>query len=473
MWKQTRLAETALKTESHNGRDLSIKIENFGPITKGVVNLKPLTIFVGPNGCGKSHAASLFYIMANLEHDYGLDYFGRRFLRHRIDVDGALRNESTKIFGKHEKGHNVVYTDILNDLADPEIEFTHAIKKNFLAAPETLIQRCKKYVTLDVKSRLSNNIRIKITRGKISVDGYNKPKIKITFQEDTDEAGTHTDENHKEQTMNITVPARCNVFDVYDALKRHLTGLRMIDSHTYYFPAERAGLTLARQSITANYLYHRADGRLSRTATDYLAFLTLLPEKEGAFGDISKEAEKEIMNGEIIATATTAKKYPDIYFWRDKYKFPLHLAASSVKDLAPFFLYLRYVAEIDDLVILEEPEISLHPASQILLARFIVRLVNCGLYVVVTTHSPYFLEQISHCAKAGHMDAEGVDDILPEAERLRPGDVAPYKFLPRRGSGYEISEIPVSTEGIPQDEFLSVDRALYNELLRLRQLEQK
>ena len=198
----------------------------------------------------------------------------------------------------------------------------------------------------------------------------------------------------------------------------------------------------------------------------------LMPEEDGAFADMSKKAEKEIMSGEVIATAT-ARRYPDIHFRRGKYKFPLHLAASSVKDLAPFFLYLRHAADMGDLVILEEPEINLHPASQRLLARFIVRLVNCGLYVVVTTHSPYFLEQISHCVKAGYMDVEGIDDILPETERLRPGSVAPYKFLLGRGSGYEISEIPVSAEGIPQDEFLSVDRALYDELLRLRKLEQE
>lgn len=471
MQKQVRSVETALKTEPHNGRSLSIKIENFGPITKGVVNLKPLTIFVGPNGCGKSHAASLFYIMTNLEYDYGLDYFGRRFIHHRVDVEGALRTESAKIFDKHEQGHSVVYTNILKDLADPEIEFKQAIAKNFLARPETLIQRGREYATLDVQSGLSGSIRIKITSDGISVNGLSKPRIKITFQEHVDEASTDTDENHEEQTTNLTVPIQCNMFDVYDALAQHLTGPRKLDSHTYYFPAERAGLTLARQSITANYLYRKADTRLSNTATDYLAFLTLLPEKEGVFGGMSKKAEKEIMNGEVMATTTT-KKYPDIYFRRGKYKFPLHLAASSVKDLAPFFLYLRHVADIDDLVILEEPEINLHPVSQILLARFIVRLVNCGLYVVITTHSPYFLEQISHCVKAGYVDAEGVDNILPEAERLRPGSVAPYKFLPH-GSGYEILETPVSPEGLSQDEFLSVDRALYDELLRLRRLEQE
>ena len=472
MRKKTQPTETALKTEPYNEKNLSIKIENFGPVAMGAVNLKPLTIFVGPNGCGKSHTATLFYMMAKLEQDYDMDYFGGRLSQYRLDAKDALWKESARIFAEHDKGSNVVYTDILKDLANPEIELTRAITRNFLTEPETLIRRRMKYATLDVKSRLSNSVRIKITPDGINVRGLGKPRIKITFQEHAGETSTSTDENHKEQTANITVPGKCDMLDVHDALIRHLAGLEKLDSHAYYFPAERAGLTLARQSITANSLYRRADARLSNTATDYLAFLTLLPEEDGAFADMSKKAEKKIMNGEIIATVT-ARRYPDIHFRRGKYKFPLHLAASSVKDLAPFFLYLRHAADMGDLVILEEPEINLHPASQILLARFIVRLVNCGLYVVVTTHSPYFLEQISHCVKAGYMDVEGIDGILPETERLRPGSVAPYKFLLGRGGGYEISEIPVSAEGIPQDEFLSVDRALYDELLRLRNLEQE
>ena len=457
-----------------SGRELSIRVENFGPITKGAINLKPLTIFVGPNGCGKSHAASLFYIMSNLEQDHTMDnHFARRSMQRRRLIQDSLKDESTKIFEQHREGSDIVDTHILSGIADPEAEVKSIIVKNFLAEPKAMIQRRKKSAVLDAKSRISGRIKVKITSDRIKVEGLSKPTIRIRFQETTDpnSAHAHNDESTYGM-MNINIPASGSVFDIYDALVRRLTGPRRMESSTYYFPAERAGLTLASRSIAANYLLHRGtDANLPSTATDYLVFWTLLSDREGVFADIARDAEKKIMQGEIV-TAPAPEMQPEIYFRSGGYKFPLHSAASSVKDLAPFFLYLKRAAKKNDLIVLEEPEINLHPASQIRLARFIARLVNRGLYVVVTTHSPYFLEQISHCVKAGHIDNENVDNVLPDEERIRPDSVAPYKFAPL-GGGYEILEMPVSAEGIPQEEFTSVDRSLYDELLQLRRLEQE
>jgi hypothetical protein len=43
---------------SDHGR-LRIEIENFGPIASGSFELRPLTLFIGPNNAGKSYAATL------------------------------------------------------------------------------------------------------------------------------------------------------------------------------------------------------------------------------------------------------------------------------------------------------------------------------------------------------------------------------------------------------------------------------
>ena len=37
---------------------LTISVKNFGPIAEGSVDLKPLTIFVGPSNTGKSYMAT-------------------------------------------------------------------------------------------------------------------------------------------------------------------------------------------------------------------------------------------------------------------------------------------------------------------------------------------------------------------------------------------------------------------------------
>ena len=38
-----------------------VSVKNFGPVIEGTVDLKPLTLFVGPSNAGKSYLAMLVY----------------------------------------------------------------------------------------------------------------------------------------------------------------------------------------------------------------------------------------------------------------------------------------------------------------------------------------------------------------------------------------------------------------------------
>ena len=38
-----------------NHKPVELKVTNFGPITKAEVQLRPLTVFIGPSGTGKSY----------------------------------------------------------------------------------------------------------------------------------------------------------------------------------------------------------------------------------------------------------------------------------------------------------------------------------------------------------------------------------------------------------------------------------
>ena len=46
--------------------DLNMDLENFGPIKKGEIKLRPLTIFIGPNNSGKSYAAMLIHSILSI-----------------------------------------------------------------------------------------------------------------------------------------------------------------------------------------------------------------------------------------------------------------------------------------------------------------------------------------------------------------------------------------------------------------------
>jgi predicted ATP-dependent endonuclease of OLD family len=48
-----------------------------------------------------------------------------------------------------------------------------------------------------------------------------------------------------------------------------------------------------------------------------------------------------------------------------------------------------------DFIIIDEPELNLHPDNQILIARFLGRLVNKGFKVIASTHSDYIIREIN------------------------------------------------------------------------------
>ena len=50
-------------SESSRRDDLALEVANFGPVVNGKIDLRPLTIFVGPSNTGKSYLAILIYAL--------------------------------------------------------------------------------------------------------------------------------------------------------------------------------------------------------------------------------------------------------------------------------------------------------------------------------------------------------------------------------------------------------------------------
>ncbi len=70
-------------------------------------------------------------------------------------------------------------------------------------------------------------------------------------------------------------------------------------------------------------------------------------------------------------------------------------SSSSVRSLLDIGFYLRHVAEPNDLLMVDEPELNLHPENQRRMARLFARLVNCGIKVFMTTHSDYIVKELN------------------------------------------------------------------------------
>ena len=100
----------------------------------------------------------------------------------------------------------------------------------------------------------------------------------------------------------------------------------------------------------------------------------------------------DIIGGEYIAESNDT-----IYFkpTGQQQKLTMDESSSAVRSLLDIGFYLRHVAKPGDLLMIDEPELNLHPENQCRMARLFARLVNLGIRVFVTTHSDYIVKELN------------------------------------------------------------------------------
>jgi len=84
-----------------------------------------------------------------------------------------------------------------------------------------------------------------------------------------------------------------------------------------------------------------------------------------------------------------------IYRTTDDKSLPISAAASSIKELAPLCMLLDKYPCSHLSILFEEPEAHLHPQKQVDIADFVVSAVNGGSHMQITTHSDYFLRRLN------------------------------------------------------------------------------
>ena len=70
-------------------------------------------------------------------------------------------------------------------------------------------------------------------------------------------------------------------------------------------------------------------------------------------------------------------------------------SASSVRSLLYIGMFIKHIAQPGHLLMIDEPELNLHPTNQRMMARLIAKLVNSGIRVFITTHSDYILREFN------------------------------------------------------------------------------
>ncbi len=187
----------------------------------------------------------------------------------------------------------------------------------------------------------------------------------------------------------------------------------------FLMPAERNGLHLFFRELRTRrtaLLHHASKEKIDVTEllrdvirsryaipiARYINWLNMLPEtqkfKSKDFHRFAEELKKELAGGAYKVDRDGNIEFKPYQIKRDGRKtryMGLHLTSSTVKSIFGLWFYLEHQARKGSILMIDEPELNIHPENQRKIARLFARLVNNGLKVVISTHSDYIVREIN------------------------------------------------------------------------------
>ncbi|RKZ71611.1 MAG: ABC transporter [Gammaproteobacteria bacterium] len=375
---------------------VKIHFENLGNIAKGDVEINNFTIFAGSNNTGKTYVAYTLYSLFDKNFQYHLEELNP--IIEKIYKDGFYELDLNTFFESY-------YQKMKQKL---EIAFSKNLSLVF-SANEYEFEKAQIQFELNEtsikKELLKTAHRSNINLGK---------KGKIVFNAIKEEDSFIL----KLILLDNTIPKEL----INDKLKAVLN--RFIFNHlfsnAFLLPAERTGLNLFYKELSSKRtaIFHNIIksethtlelikdliiSRYSQPIADYIDFLNNsleLKKLNSDFKDLAIEIQKNILNGKYIVETD------GIYFIPYKIhssntdhfnqKISLHLSSSTVKTFFSLVFYLEHLAKEGETLIIDEPELNLHPDNQRKIAIILVMIANRGIKVIVSTHSDYFIREINN-----------------------------------------------------------------------------
>ena len=124
-----------------------------------------------------------------------------------------------------------------------------------------------------------------------------------------------------------------------------------------------------------------------------------------------------------------------------------HLASSTARTLFGLDLYMKYKITIGDLLIIDEPELNLHPDNQRKLARILAKLANKGIKVLISTHSDYIVQEFNNLIMLSR-NFRNRDKIMKKYNYQLDEIITPNNINAYISQNDSIIKAEIATEGI-------------------------
>lgn len=347
---------------------MKIKIENLGKIKKGKIETNKLLVLCGPNNYGKTYLAyTLYGIYKELKTVF---YILEEFEKEELENNEELTISKDNFFEQIKEKSNLKINDFKRHI------------HSFFNTSESFFKNFK----IEVEFNFNDLIRdIEDEFSKI-----------IILEDDV-----------------IKIKSKKQLNKILEAILG-MALLKNINNEDFIFPSTREGINLFYKELNINRnnffleasknsannlenLLSKKISRYSEPISDYINFINEMDVFTDSSSTDKKndkslvEALEDIVGGEykIVNSA--------IYFTPkgSNMLIDLHMASSTVRTLAGLYIFIKNKNK-NARIIIDEPELNLHPDNQRKMARLLVKMINSGIEVIITTHSSYIMQELNN-----------------------------------------------------------------------------
>lgn len=390
---------------------MRLKLQNIGIVEEGNINIEGITLIAGQNDSGKSTVGKVLYALirgVNI-HEDSFNSSKDEFIRNRIR---DLRNLLLRTKPANVEDEKIQETFVSSFLDNRDSLFGRLnfridsddsnVTDSLLSELNAITQLYSHFSNELIKNQLLTFLNDITKRISITIDSFDVMYYELAsfFK---NEFGNQIENTFRKEESYIQIEdikARKIIFNK----KINFEGFDSI-SDFYYEDVFFIESPIKLHDRT----FYRSNSTL-RDKNQYLNSKILQPKKEhDIFSDVSKNNEKiNAIISEVISGAFAFNSQEELIFKKQGFEFGLNNVATGIKSFGILQLLLQKgVLNSNTLLIIDEPEVHLHPKWQVKYAEILVRLSKeLAIPIVLTSHSPYFIEALeAYSIKHQYQDA--------------------------------------------------------------------
>ena len=369
---------------------MKIELKNLGILKQAEFSLEDLTIICGENNTGKTYAAYALY---------GFLDSWRMHISFPVN-DAHVQSLLTNIVIKIDLAEYVKMADRM--LAEACKRYTDQLDTVFAAREGQFRNSEFRIQTVALNDILDKEYEGTIEPHKLPVFHYFKKK--------------ESEELTVYRSMSMVYGEEVGALAIEKAIRSIVGNVIFSDSlpNPFISSVERTGAAIFRRELDFA-ARNRPSERMGRTSQRYpryplpvdanVDFVRELEYVARRQSFIAKEHPEILADfADIIGGEYTITEHDRLYYTPKgtQDKLTMVESSSTVRSLVNIGFYLRHAAQKGELLMVDEPELNLHPANQRRIARLFARLVNLGVKVFITTHSDYIVKELNTLIMLNH-----------------------------------------------------------------------